>query len=213
MYSRVAPDNLLDAHGPVAVPAACGQDGGVLPAPGQAAGGPARLPGVDDQCAVPVSCPQFLDPDYRHPHGLGNLPIGHPALSFLEYYPPDFGLVQLLHDPDPAPADMSPLLRTPDYAAHRHFDLTPRRRSGSVTSAWRGVYYFSDYRGSGRAPQSGRRYSSMVISIWLPLLSQAKMSSSRYGHFIISETSPKKLFRSVTDGSAEPPGWEWTVPT
>ena len=55
--------------------------------------------------------------------------------------------------------------------------------------------------------------SSMVISIWLPLLSQAKMSSSRYGHFIISETSPKKLFRSVTDGSAEPPGWEWTVPT
>ena len=56
-------------------------------------------------------------------------------------------------------------------------------------------------------------YHPMDSSIPSPLLFQANMSWSLYGHFIISDTRPKKLFRSVTDGSAVPPGCECTVPT
>jgi hypothetical protein len=46
----------------------------------------------------------------------------------------------------------------------------------------------------------------------LPLLSHAKIESSSYGDLIIKEIKPKKLFKSVTDGSAEPAGWECTIP-
>ena len=35
-----------------------------------------------------------------------------------------------------------------------------------------------------------------------------KISSSSYGDFTIIDTNPKKLFKSVSDGSAEPTGCE-----
>lgn len=44
------------------------------------------------------------------------------------------------------------------------------------------------------------------MGIEFPPLSQAKTESSEYGNLTINETNPKKLFRSVTDGSAEPLG-------
>ena len=48
--------------------------------------------------------------------------------------------------------------------------------------------------------------------IEFPLLSQAKIELSSYGDFTINDTNPKKLCKSVTEGSAEPLGWEWTIP-
>ena len=46
-----------------------------------------------------------------------------------------------------------------------------------------------------------------------PSLSQAKISSFSYGDFTIIAISPKKLCKSVTEGCAEPLGWECTIPT
>ena len=42
--------------------------------------------------------------------------------------------------------------------------------------------------------------------IALPPLSHAKIESLSYGDWMIKETKPKKLFKSVTEGSAEPEG-------
>ena len=44
--------------------------------------------------------------------------------------------------------------------------------------------------------------------IEFPLLSHAKIESSSYGDFTMRDTKPKKLCKSVTDGSAEPLGCE-----
>ena len=52
----------------------------------------------------------------------------------------------------------------------------------------------------------------MLRGMEFPLLSQAKIESSSYGNLIIKETNPKKLFKSVTDGSAEPDGCECMIP-
>ncbi len=49
--------------------------------------------------------------------------------------------------------------------------------------------------------------SSLIVNgISLPPLSHAKIESLSYGDCIIRETRPKKLFKSVTEGSAEPEG-------
>ena len=49
---------------------------------------------------------------------------------------------------------------------------------------------------------------SIVSGIRFPPLSHANIDSSEYGNLTITETSPKKLCRSVTDGSADPLGCE-----
>ena len=55
-------------------------------------------------------------------------------------------------------------------------------------------------------------FSVTEIGIAFPELSQAKISSSLYGDFTISDIKPKKLFRSSNDGSAEPSGCECAIP-
>ena len=47
---------------------------------------------------------------------------------------------------------------------------------------------------------------SSKIGIEFPELSHAKISSSSYGDFTITETNPKKLSKSSYDGSALPAG-------
>ena len=49
-------------------------------------------------------------------------------------------------------------------------------------------------------------YKLVEIGIELPDLSHAKISFSEYGALIITETKPKKLFKSSSDGSALPAG-------
>ena len=67
-------------------------------------------------------------------------------------------------------------------------------------------------RPSGRVPFRPPPHT-MASGTDPPLLSHANTDESSYGNLTISEISPKKLCRSVTDGSAEPLGWEWTIPT
>jgi hypothetical protein len=55
-------------------------------------------------------------------------------------------------------------------------------------------------------------YKLVEIGIELPDLSHAKISFSEYGALIITETKPKKLFKSSSDGSALPAGCECAIP-
>lgn len=68
-------------------------------------------------------------------------------------------------------------------------------------------------QGDGGVGAKAHGYGPISSGICFPPLSHANTDLSSYGKPTITETSPKKLCRSVTDGVAGPLGCEWTMPT
>ncbi len=105
-----------------------------------------------------------------------------------------------------------PLAQTPSEAATEPAGW----RAGTRTSVWQMLQKSGRGFGggvvAGGEAQSARSYGPISSGICFPPLSHANTDLSSYGKPTITETSPKKLCRSVTDGVAGPLGCEWTMP-